>query len=51
MLRELIGRFQFPVPESFVQQQIEARLDLRTARWHSRVCRLRICANWTWPPA
>ena len=27
MLEELIGRFQFPVPESFVQQQIEARLD------------------------
>ena len=27
MLGELIGRFQFPVPESFVQQQIEARLD------------------------
>jgi trigger factor len=27
MLGELIERFQFPVPESFVQQQIEARLD------------------------
>jgi trigger factor len=27
MLGELIARFQFPVPESFVQQQIEARLD------------------------
>jgi len=27
MLEELIGRYQFPVPESFVQQQIEARLD------------------------
>lgn len=27
MLGELIGRFQFPVPEAFVQQQIEARLD------------------------
>jgi trigger factor len=27
MLAELIDRFQFPVPESFVQQQIEARLD------------------------
>src|SRR3984885_12907157 len=27
MLGELIQRFQFPVPESFVQQQIEARLD------------------------
>lgn len=27
MLEELIGRFQFPVPEAFVQQQIEARLD------------------------
>lgn len=27
MLEELIARFQFPVPESFVQQQIEARLD------------------------
>jgi trigger factor len=27
LLGELIGRFQFPVPESFVQQQIEARLD------------------------
>ncbi|MEO6983266.1 MAG: trigger factor [Edaphobacter sp.] len=27
MLDELIGRYQFPVPESFVQQQIEARLD------------------------
>src|SRR6267378_7464603 len=27
MLGDLIERFQFPVPESFVQQQIEARLD------------------------
>jgi trigger factor len=27
MLGELIERFRFPVPESFVQQQIEARLD------------------------
>jgi trigger factor len=27
MLGEFIERFQFPVPESFVQQQIEARLD------------------------
>ncbi len=27
MLEELIGRYQFPVPETFVQQQIEARLD------------------------
>ena len=27
MLEELIGRVQFPVPETFVQQQIEARLD------------------------
>jgi trigger factor len=27
MLGELIQRFQFPVPESFVQQQVEARLD------------------------
>jgi len=27
MLDELITRFQFPVPEAFVQQQIEARLD------------------------
>jgi trigger factor len=27
MLEEMIGRFQFPVPEAFVQQQIEARLD------------------------
>lgn len=27
VLEELIGKFQFPVPESFVQQQIEARLD------------------------
>ncbi len=27
MLEGLIARFQFPVPESFVQQQIEARLD------------------------
>jgi trigger factor len=27
MLGELIERFQFPVPEAFVQQQIEARLD------------------------
>ncbi len=27
MLNELIQRFQFPVPEAFVQQQIEARLD------------------------
>jgi trigger factor len=27
LLGELIQRFQFPVPESFVQQQIEARLD------------------------
>ena len=27
MLDELIGRFEFPVPETFVQQQIEARLE------------------------
>ena len=27
LLGELIARFQFPVPESFVQQQVEARLD------------------------
>ena len=27
LLGDLIQRFQFPVPESFVQQQIEARLD------------------------
>jgi trigger factor len=27
MLGEFIQRFQFPVPEAFVQQQIEARLD------------------------
>jgi trigger factor len=27
MLTSLIERFQFPVPESFVQQQIDARLD------------------------
>ena len=27
MLSELIGRLQFPVPETFVQQQIDARLD------------------------
>ena len=27
MLGELIGRFQFPVPEAFVQQQMDARLD------------------------
>jgi trigger factor len=27
MLGEFIERFQFPVPEAFVQQQIEARLD------------------------
>ncbi len=27
MLEELIGRFNFPVPETFVQQQIDARLD------------------------
>ena len=27
MLEQLIGRFQFPVPESFIQQQIDARLD------------------------
>ena len=27
MLEQLIARFQFPVPEAFVQQQIEARLD------------------------
>ncbi len=27
MLGDLIQRFQFPVPEAFVQQQIEARLD------------------------
>ena len=27
MLGELIQRFQFPVPEAFVQQQVEARLD------------------------
>jgi trigger factor len=27
MLGELIGRYQFPVPEAFVQQQVDARLD------------------------
>ena len=27
MVGELINRFQFPVPETFVQQQIDARLD------------------------
>ena len=27
MLDELIGRFEFPVPETFVQQQIDARLE------------------------
>ena len=27
MLTEMIGKFQFPVPETFVQQQIDARLD------------------------
>lgn len=27
MLGELIAKFQFPVPEAFVQQQVEARLD------------------------
>jgi len=27
MLDELVGRFQFPVPESFVQQRIDARLE------------------------
>jgi trigger factor len=27
MLEELVGRYNFPVPESFVQQQIDARLD------------------------
>lgn len=27
MLDELIARYQFPVPEAFVQQQIESRLD------------------------
>jgi trigger factor len=27
MLGELIGRYDFPVPETFVQQQIDARLD------------------------
>lgn len=27
MIEELIGRYQFPVPEAFVQQQVEARLD------------------------
>ncbi len=27
MLDEVIGRYQFPVPESFLQQQIDARLE------------------------
>jgi trigger factor len=27
MLEELVARFQFPVPESFVQQQVDARLE------------------------
>ena len=27
MLEELVARFQFPVPETFVQQQVDARLD------------------------
>jgi trigger factor len=27
MLEELVGRYQFPVPETFVQQQIDARLE------------------------
>jgi trigger factor len=27
MLEELVGRYQFPVPETFVQQQVDARLE------------------------
>jgi trigger factor len=27
LVEQLVGRFQFPVPESFVQQQVDARLD------------------------
>ncbi|MEG9435842.1 trigger factor [Edaphobacter sp. HDX4] len=27
MLDELVNKFQFPIPESFVQQQVDARLD------------------------
>ena len=27
MLEELVGRYTFPVPETFVQQQVDARLD------------------------
>ena len=27
MLDELVGRYQFPVPESFVQQRVDARLE------------------------
>ena len=27
LLEQLVARYQFPVPEAFVQQQIEARLD------------------------
>jgi trigger factor len=27
MLEELVGRYHFPVPESFVQQQVDARLE------------------------
>ncbi|WP_263381666.1 trigger factor [Granulicella arctica] len=27
MLEQLVGMYQFPVPESFVQQQVDARLD------------------------
>lgn len=27
MLEDLVGRYQFPVPETFVQQQIDARLE------------------------
>ncbi len=27
MLDEVVGRYEFPVPESFVQQQVDARLE------------------------
>ncbi len=33
MLTEMIGRFQFPVPESFVQQQVDAGWTAVCARW------------------
>ena len=48
MLDELIARYQFPVPESFVQQQVDARLERGSACAGAAGDEgRRTCASWT----